>query len=83
MAAIRTGKQEATYKEFFQKLLQVDVHPKDAKPITLEVVYGQLLKKQCQRMHSKETRKVKYTCVHHRFGTEDAAGKQLAKFVEQ
>ena len=45
--------------------------------------YGQLLKKQCQRMHSKETRKVKYTCVHHRFGTEDEAGKQLAKFAEQ
>ena len=34
-------------------------------------------------MHSKEARKDKYTCVHHRFGIEDAAVKQLAKFVEQ
>ena len=77
MAAVRTIQPEATYKEFSQKLLQVVLPPKDAKPVTLEVVMD---KKQCKRMSSKEMREVKYTCVHHRFGTEDAAGKQ---FVEQ
>ena len=78
-AAIRTIKPEARYKEFFQKVLQVVLPPKDANHVTLEVVMdNELLKKQCKRMHSKETREVKYTCVHHRFGTEDAAGKHLA-----